>query len=125
MKEAVQTVVFNPASALVVAVAAALMARYQTPFAWVINPWDFNLLWWLAGYVFVRVSLLGFVDGLAMKVAPMLPPLPSRTGPKPVFQHNINSTDVSYLVINSTIEYVFALQISFLLWHAPFILRAR
>ena len=40
-----------------------------------------------------------------------LPALPSRVGPKPIFQHTINALDCTYLAINSTIEYVFALQI--------------
>ena len=54
----------------------------------------------------------------------MLPALPSRTGPKPVFQHRINSLDITYLVINSVVEFVFAQQIAHLLWHAPTIVRA-
>jgi len=78
---------------------------------------------WIMGYAAVRVSLLGFVDGLVWIVGPWLSPLPSRVGPKPVFQHKINVLDVTYLVINSTIEYVFAMNIFFLLWHAPFIVR--
>jgi len=124
MREAIETVLLNPASAFTAAVAATAMYRTSTPVSFLVNPWELNLLWWLLGYAFVRVSLLGLVDAFAMRIALLLPPLPSRTGPKSVFQHKINSTDVTYLVINSGIEYIFALQISYLMWHAGFIARA-
>ena len=81
------------------------------------------LLWWVAAYALLRVALFGFVDGAVWVLGPLLPALPSRTGPKPVFQHRINAMDVTYLAINSTIEYVFTQQILYLLWHAPFIVR--
>jgi len=69
------------------------------------------------------LALLGLVDGLVWVVGPWLPALPSRTGPKHVFQHSINTLDITYLVANSLIEFIFAQQISHLLWHAPFIVR--
>merc|ERR1719171_1618910 len=100
------------------------MARTQTTLAWLANPWEVSPLLWLVGYALVRLALLGVVDGLVWVVGPWLPPLPSRTGPKPVFQHSINLLDVVYLVINSVIEFIFAQQIAHLLWHAPFIVRA-
>ena len=100
------------------------MWRSGTPLSWLLNPWGLGLLWWVAGYAAVRAALLGFVDGAVWMLAPFLPPLPSRTGPKPVFQHKINAMDVTYLVINSLIEYVFSLQIAHLLWHAAYIVHA-
>lgn len=124
LHEVMRTIVFNPASALVVVIAAALMRRSQMSLAALLNPWEVSLLMWLSGYAAVRVALLGFVDGVVWFLAPRLPPLPSRVGPKPVYQHQINAMDVTYLLINSTIEYVFAQQIGHLLWHAPFIVRA-
>ena len=124
LHEAMRTIVLNPASALVVVIAAVLMRRSQMSLAALLNPWEMSLLMWLAGYAAVRVALLGFVDGVVWFLAPRLPPLPSRVGPKPVYQHQINAMDVTYLLINSTIEYVFAQQIGHLLWHAPFIVRA-
>merc|ERR1719217_964069 len=123
-REAFETLFLNPASAVVVAIATALMMRTHTSLAWLLNPWSVSPLVWLAGYAAVRVALLGFVDGLVWIVGPWLPPLPSRVGPKPVCQHSINTLDVTYLIINSTIEYVFAQQIGLLLWTAPFVARA-
>ena len=122
--EIVRTLVLNPASAVVVAIIWLRMQRTQMSAADLLNPWGMPPLLWFAGYVAVRVALLGFVDGLVWLLAPRLPALPSRTGPKPVFQHRINAMDVTYLVINSMIEYVFAQQIGHLLWHAAFIVRS-
>ena len=123
-KEAVSTLLVNPASGITAAIIYGVMQRNRTSLDAVLNPWGLSPLLWLLGYAFVRLALLGFVDGLVWLLAPRLPPLPSRTGPKPVYQHSINALDLTYLVINSSIEYVFALQIGHLLWHAPFIVRA-
>ena len=123
-REAFETLVLNPASVFVFAIAAMLMSRSGTTLQGLLNPWEVSTPLWIFGYLALRLALLGFVDALVWLVGPYLPPLPSRTGPKPVFQHSINCLDVTYLVINSSIEYVFAQQISFLLWHAPFIARA-
>ena len=122
--ECVQTLVLNPASALSAAIAIALVRRSEASLSDVVNPWGLSPLWWCVGYAVVRAALLGFVDALVFVVGPHLPALPSRTGPKPTFQHSISFLDVAYLVINSMIEYVFALQIGHLLWNAPFIARA-
>jgi len=124
VRDAFDTLVLNPASLFVAAVTVALMRRSGASLLSLLNPWGVGVLPWLAGYAAVRLSLLGFVDGLVWLVGPKLPPLPSRTGAKPVYQHAINFLDVTYLVVNSAIEYVFAQQIFFLLWHAPFIARA-
>lgn len=124
MREALETLVLNPASALTAAVAYGLMLRSGATFGSLLNPWGLSLPLWVAGYLAVRMALLGFVDGFVWALAPRLPALPSRVGPKPVFQHKINATDVAYLVVNSTVEYVFALQISHLLWFAPLVVRA-
>ena len=107
MREAFETIVVNPASAFTAVVVYALMQRSQTTLSALLNPWELGLLWWIAGYAVVRIALLGFIDGLVWVVGPRLPALPSRTGPKPVFQHKINTTDLVYLVVNSTIEFVF------------------
>jgi len=122
--ELLRTLVVNPASILTLAIAVGVMKRSQLTVSEVLNPWDIGPLLWFAGYAAVRAALLGFVDGFVWVVGPRLPALPSRTGPKPVFQHSINIMDIVYLVLNSTIEYVFALQIGYLIWHAPFIVRA-
>jgi sterol desaturase/sphingolipid hydroxylase (fatty acid hydroxylase superfamily) len=122
--EVLHTVVLNPASALVAAITFALMQRTGTTLMWLFNPWGLSPLWWLAAYAGVRIALLGFVDGAVWLLAPRLPALPSRTGPKAVVQHSINTLDIAYLVINSLVEFVFAQQIFHLLWHAPFIVRA-
>ena len=124
MNEALSTLVLNPASALTVAVIYALMYRSQSTVHQLFNPWDLGILAWLGGYAAIRIALLGFVDGAVWLLAPWLPPLPSRTGPKPVFQHSINALDVTYLVVNSAVEFVFAQQIGHLLWHSPMIVRA-
>jgi len=124
MREALETLVLNPASALTAAVAYGLMLRSGATFGSLLNPWALSLPLWVAGYLAVRMALLGFVDGFVWALAPRLPALPSRVGPKPVFQHKINATDVAYLIVNSTVEYVFALQISHLLWFAPLVVRA-
>ena len=124
LQDAFNTLILNPASAFTALVAFALCKRSKTSFVALVNPWALSLPLWLLGYTFVRVALLGFVDGLVWLVAPRLAPLPSRVGPKPVFQHTINALDIIYLVLNSTIEFVFAQQIGHLLWHAPFIARA-
>ena len=79
-REAFETLFLNPASAVVVAIATALMMRTHTSLAWLLNPWSVSPLVWLAGYAAVRVALLGFVDGLVWIVGPWLPPLPSRVG---------------------------------------------
>jgi len=123
-REAFETLVLNPASAVVVAVASLLMLRTNTSLLYLLNPWELGPLMWFLGYAAVRMALLGFVDGMVFVAGPWLPPLPSRTGPKPVFQHSVNTLDLTYLVINSTIEFVFAQQIAHLLWYAPFIVRA-
>ena len=123
-KEAFSTLVLNPASALTAAVIWGMLRRSESSFASLINPWSVGLLWWFAGYAIVRVALLGFVDGFVWLVGPRLAALPSRTGPKPVYQHKINMVDVTYLVVNSAVEFVFAQQIGYLLWHAPFIVRS-
>ena len=123
-KEAVSTLVLNPASAFTAAVIYALMCRSQSTIHHLFNPWDLGLLAWLGGYAAIRFALLGFVDGAVWLLAPRLSPLPSRTGPKPVFQHRINMLDITYLVVNSMVEYVFAQQIGHLLWHAAMIVRA-
>ena len=122
-KEAVSTLFLNPMSAFTVTVAGMLMRRSQMSLLGLLNPWELSLTLWVVGYALVRVALLGFVDGMVWILGPMLPPLPSRTGPKAVFQHKINSLDITYLVINSTIEFIFAQQIGHLLWHAAFITR--
>ena len=122
--EVVRTLFLNPASAFVAAVAFGLMQRSQTSAAELLNPWHLNLLWWFCGYGFIRIALLGFVDGAVWLLAPRLPALPSRTGPKPVYQHRINLLDISYLIVNSMVEYVFAQQIGHLLWHSQLIVRA-
>eukprot|EP00316_Scyphosphaera_apsteinii_P024643 CAMPEP_0119330216 /NCGR_PEP_ID=MMETSP1333-20130426/77782_1 /TAXON_ID=418940 /ORGANISM="Scyphosphaera apsteinii, Strain RCC1455" /LENGTH=331 /DNA_ID=CAMNT_0007339557 /DNA_START=18 /DNA_END=1013 /DNA_ORIENTATION=+ len=123
-QDAFRTLVLNPASVFVAMIATVLMRCSGTSFLVLLNPWEVSLLLWVVGYAAVRLSLLGFVDGLVWIVGPWLPPLPSRVGPKPVFQHKINFLDVTYLAINSIIEYVFAMNIFFLLWHSPFIVRA-
>jgi len=122
--EALKTLVLNPASAFTAGVVYLMMLRTQTSLVELVNPWGLGMLWWLAGYAAVRIALLGFVDGLVWVIGPKLPPLPSRTGPKPVFQHKINTTDMAYLVVNSAIEFVFSQQIAHLLWHSPLIVRA-
>lgn len=115
---------FNPLSALTGAVALALLRSTGTPLLWLFNPWGLGWAWWLAGYAAVRVALLVFVDGSVWLLAPRLPPLPSRTGAKAVYQHAITATDVAYLLVNSLVEFVFAQQVGYLLWHAPLIARA-
>ena len=121
--EAFHTLVLNPASASVLAVTYALLQNSGTSVAWLVNPWGVGIQMWLAGYAAIRFALLAFVDGLVWLLAPRLSPLPSRTGPKPVFQHSINVVDVTYLAVNSMVEFIFAQQIFHLLWHAPFITR--
>lgn len=123
-KETLRTLVLNPASIVTAAIIYGLLWRSQTSFVQLLNPWGISLFWWITAYTVLRLALLGFVDGLVWLLAPRLPPLPSRTGPKPVFQHTINPMDVTYLVVNSMIEFVFAQQISHLLWYAPFIVRS-
>jgi sterol desaturase/sphingolipid hydroxylase (fatty acid hydroxylase superfamily) len=122
--EVLTTVVLNPASACVAVAIHGLLQRSQTPLSWLLNPWGLGLAWWLAGYAAVRLVLLGLVDGFVWVLGPRLPKLPSRMGPKAVVQHVLTSTDGAYLVFNSVIEFIFAQQISNLLWHAPFVVRA-
>ena len=114
----------NPASVLVALIVHVLLKRSETPLSWLLNPWGLSPRFWIAGYLGIRVALLGFVDGFVWLVAPRLSPLPSRTGPKPVFQHKINPTDVVYLLVNSTVEFIFAQQIAHTLWFSPLIVRA-
>mmetsp|Transcript_28979 Transcript_28979/g.62336 ORF Transcript_28979/g.62336 Transcript_28979/m.62336 type:complete len:332 (-) Transcript_28979:85-1080(-) len=121
--EAVRTLVLNPASALATSVACLLMHLTHTSPAMLFNPWGLGVGLWLGAYAAVRIALLGFVDGSVWLIGPLLPPLPSRTGPKPVFQHRIISLDVSYLAINSVIEFVFTQQLAMLLWHSPLLIR--
>jgi len=124
LKEVGRTLFLNPASAVTALVTHMAMRRSQTTMLELLNPWGLPLHWWVVAYASIRIALLGFVDGLCWVVGPMLPPLPSRTGPKVVYQHKINVLDVSYLIINSLIEFVFAQQIGHLLWHSPMIVRA-
>ena len=152
LRPAVETLILNPASLLAGAVLCAVMHITQTSAAMLFNPWGLSTLYWIAAYAAVRIALLGFVDGLVWALAPLLPPLPSRTGPKAVYQHTIGtkrivtrarkraraadiafsrrllflagSLDITYLVINSTIEFVFTQQMAWLLWHSPLIVRA-
>ena len=119
----VETLVLNPASILAVAVGYACLHVSDSSLATLLNPWGLSPAWWLGAYLAVRAALLGFVDGLVWVIGPRLPPLPSRTGPKPVFQHTIGSLDVTYLVINSTIEFVFTQQLAALLWYSPLVAR--
>ena len=120
-REAFATLFVNPASAFVFVVANLLLHRAGSSFAALVNPWELTLGLWLAGWLAVRLALLGFVDGAVWVLGPRLPALPSRVGPKPIFQHTINALDCTYLAINSTIEYVFALQIGRLLWHSDLV----
>lgn len=122
--EAFKTLVLNPASAVTAVITFLLMQRSQISLQWLLNPWALPFGMWLAAYAAIRVVLLAFVDGMCWMIGPRLQPLPSRTGPKPVFQHKINTVDVSYLIVNSLIEFIFAQQIGFLLWHSPMIVRA-
>ena len=124
LAETFSTLVLNPASALTAAVICGLLQRSRTSMLWLLNPWELGPVSWFAAYAAIRVALLGFVDGFVWLVAPRLPALPSRTGPKPVYQHAINVLDMAYLLVNSTVEFVFAQQIALLLWNAPFIVRA-
>ena len=100
-----------------------LLQRTQTLLLWLLNPWIWAVVY-VAAYAAVRVTLLGFVDGFVWLVGPRLPALPSRTGPKPVFQHTINTLDVVYLVINSVIEFVFTQHLARVFFVAPYVLRA-
>ena len=120
-REAFSTLFVNPASAFVFVAANLLLHRAGSSFAALVNPWELTLGLWLAGWLAVRLALLGFVDGAVWVLGPRLPALPSRVGPKPIFQHTINALDCTYLAINSTIEYVFALQIGRLLWHSDLV----
>jgi len=47
-----------------------------------------------------------------------LPKLPTRTGPKPPYQHQLGFRDYAYLVINSFIEFVFVNYLLRLLWYS-------
>jgi sterol desaturase/sphingolipid hydroxylase (fatty acid hydroxylase superfamily) len=121
--DAVETLLLNPASVLAGSVAYGLMARSGTTFSQLCNPWSLDPATWVVAYVAVRMALLGFIDGFVWLVGPRIPALPSRTGPKPVFQHTIGRLDVIYLLINSAIEFVFTQQLAAVLWSAPYILR--
>jgi lathosterol oxidase len=125
VKEACNSLLLqNPVSMLAIAAIIGRCRVAQLSAADLFNPWGLPAVWWLMAYAFVRVALLGFVDGFVWAMGPRLPALPSRTGPKPVYQHSINVTDVVYLVVNSAVEFVFAEQISHLLWHSASIVRA-
>ena len=118
------TLFINPVSVVTALLMYALMQWRKTSLPLLLNPWELPLRWWFVGYTAVRIALLGFVDGICWIVGPRLPPLPSRIGPKPVYQHRLNAVDIAYLLINSAIEFVFAQQIGHLLWRSPLIARA-
>ena len=97
-REAFSTLFVNPASAFVFVVANLLLHRAGSSFAALVNPWELTLGLWLAGWLAVRLALLGFVDGAVWVLGPRLPALPSRVGPKPIFQHTINALDCLSLI---------------------------
>jgi hypothetical protein len=123
-KDALEKLVLNPAVVLTAAIAYGLMQHSETTLLWLVNPWGLSPVPWIAGYAAVHIAILGFVDGFVWRMAPRLSNLPSRTGPKPVFQHSMNVADWTYLVVNSLVEFVFTQQIGHLIWHSPIILRA-
>ena len=116
-------IIRNPVSMLAVAAVYCRCLFTEMSVADLFNPWGLDPIFWLGAFAAVRIALLGFVDGLVWAVGPKLPALPSRTGPRPVFQHKINVTDVVFLAVNSLIEFVFAEHIAHLLWHSPSIVR--
>ena len=69
-KEAVSTLLVNPASGITAAIIYGVMQRNRTSLDAVLNPWGLSPLLWLLGYAFVRLALLGFVDGLVWLLAP-------------------------------------------------------
>lgn len=93
--------------------------------AGVFNPFGLSPLLWLAAYGAVRVALLGFVDAAVMVLGPRwCAPLPSRAGGAAPVQHRIGKLDITYLAINSVIEFVFVQQLAWHMWTAPAIARA-
>ena len=61
-REALAPLFVNPASAFVFVVANLLLRRSGSSFAALVNPWELTLGLWLAGWLAVRLALLGFVD---------------------------------------------------------------
>ncbi|KAL1519185.1 hypothetical protein AB1Y20_003445 [Prymnesium parvum] len=121
--ELLRTLVLNPCSLAAVLVVHLLTRWQHSTWLRLLNPLELSPTWWVAGYIAVRIALLGFVDSLCWVVGPKLPRLPTRDGQKVVYQHKINFLDVSYLFLNSIIEFVFAQQIAFLILESPLILR--
>lgn len=123
LSDVLRTLIINPCSILTGLITHALLRYRQIAWLQLLNPWELPITWWIAGYVAIRIALLGFVDGLCWRLAPRLKQLPSRVGPKPVYQHKINLTDVAYLILNSVIEFIFAQQVGHLLMESPLIIR--
>ena len=82
------------------------------------NPWDLSLREWLLSYVILRAILFIAVEGMVGFFGQFLPKLPTRTGPKPPYQHQLGFRDYAYLVINSFIEFVFVNYLLRLLWYS-------
>ena len=70
-KDAFSTIVLNPASVVVVLIASAVMKHKKATLSYLFNPWGVGWALWVGGYLFVRLALLGFVDGFVWMVAPM------------------------------------------------------
>lgn len=118
------SLLFNPCSLGTLLAIQLLLRLNGASWAQLVNPLSLSLPLWFAGYVAVRIALLGFVDGLCWLVGPRLPQLPSRSGPSPVFQHKMRALDLVFLGLNSLIEFVFAQQVGHLLLDSSLVERS-
>lgn len=83
-----------------------------------VNPWELPVPFWLGGVV-VKELLLQSMDLAVRLIGRHVKPLPSRTGPKPVYQRPLDTTDVLYLSMNAVIETIYTSHLLHLLWFSP------
>jgi len=89
-----------------------------------VNPWELGAAAWFGCYLAMRFVTSVGLEGFVSLLCRLLPKMPSRTGPTPPYQHAVGARDVTYLFINSFIEFVFASNIAFFAWHSPLVGRA-
>jgi len=86
-----------------------------------VNPWELDVVFYLAGWLVTRVGI-GFWDNLVIGLvkAAQVKPLPTRTDPgKPVRYMAMDAISWWYLGINSFLEWTFVLNLLHFLWHSP------
>lgn len=83
-----------------------------------VNPWELDASVWIAGVVFKEV-LLQVMDLAVAFLGRYIKPLPTRAGPKPVYQRPLGMLDALYLAMNAVVETVFVTHLLHYLWYSP------